>query len=170
MSILDLGTGSGCLLLTLLKLFPKSFGLGVDIQAGALAVARQNASKFALKERVNFSKKDWKNMRLQAEFDLIVCNPPYIRTCDIPDLALDVKEYEPDCALDGGYDGLRCYSTLMPMIRKLLKPEGVSVLECGYGQLADIRAIAHKNGLSLTKYMKDYSGNTRAIALRKVCR
>jgi release factor glutamine methyltransferase len=164
-SILDLGTGSGCLLLSLLKIFPLSSGLGVDIQARSLAVATQNAKRLKLSKRAKFSNKNWQNLQLKKKFDLIVSNPPYIRTHGISELEADVKTYEPVCALDGGYDGLVCYRSLMPIIRKLLKPNGISILECGYDQLHSIVEIATENGLTLTKHMKDYSGTVRAIAL-----
>ena len=129
-SILDLGAGTGCLLLALLHELPKASGVGVDIQPEAVAVARDNAERLGLGSRARFVVGNW-GESLTGAFDLIVGNPPYIPTGDIAGLQREVARYEPRRALDGGPDGLDCYRALAGDVARLLATRGTAILEFG---------------------------------------
>lgn len=164
--ILDFGTGTGCLLLTLLAEFPNAEGVGIDRSEAALNVAKSNAEQLKLAKRVKFYINDW-GKGVDDQFDVIVSNPPYIKTSDILTLQPDVRDYEPTLALDGGEDGLECYRALFPSIYQLLRKDGLSVVECGDGQARDISAIAQQYGLRTEKFFADLSGMERCVAFRK---
>jgi len=161
--ILDLGTGTGCLLLSLLKEFPHSSGFAVDISAAALIVAKENSVKHGLCERAKFISGCW-GEGLAEKFDLIVSNPPYIKKSELESLAPEVAFHEPEIALDGGDDGLACYRQIMPDIARLLKPDGIALLEIGQGQ--DLENIIKENNLSLLSKHNDLAGITRCLALK----
>jgi release factor glutamine methyltransferase len=165
--ILDLGTGTGAILLALLHEFPRAAGLGIDISEEALLVARGNAGTTGLSSRAIFRRGDW-TAGLTGPFDLIVSNPPYIPTPDIAGLDPEVRDHDPHLALDGGADGLACYRALLPQIPPLLTPEGVAILEFGQGQGAAVRDIALSCGLSLVEFRNDLNGIERAIILNKI--
>jgi release factor glutamine methyltransferase len=164
--ILDLGTGTGCLLLSALHEFQGAFGIGVDRAPGAARLAAANAAALGLSDRAAFLCGDWA-APLDQRFDLVLCNPPYIPTSDIERLMPDVAGHEPHGALDGGADGLAAYRRIVPSLRALLQPKGVAVLELGVGQVAAIAALAEESGLAaITR--PDLAGIERAIVLQSV--
>lgn len=163
--ILDLGVGSGCLLLTLLHHFQNATGVAVDVSDKALEVTKHNYQKFKLKNPVEFLASDWNNLQLNNKFDLIVSNPPYIKNKDIQNLQKDVKNYEPLTALEGGDDGLECYRKLIPIIRNLLKSQAIAIIECGEGQHEELAEIAKNNGLNIKKYSRDLAGIVRCLTV-----
>ena len=134
MRILDLGVGSGAILLALLAERPFWTGVGVDISPEALEVARENAALLKLQDRVSFLHASWTEGQPDAAFDAVVSNPPYIPTGDIAALEPEVSVHEPRLALDGGADGLNAYRVLAPEVLRVLKPGGVFALEIGHDQ------------------------------------
>ena len=162
--ILDLGTGSGCLLLAVLHERPEAFGVGIDRSAGALAIARGNAARCGLSDRAAFVQGDWAEA-IEARFDLILSNPPYIPAPDIPGLMPEVALHEPMSALDGGPDGLDAYRRIIPSLPRLLSPAGRAVLEIGIGQSEAVSALAAEVGLSAMTH-PDLAGIPRAVVLR----
>jgi release factor glutamine methyltransferase len=163
-SILDLGTGTGCLLLAALTEFPAAFGIGAALSPQAASLAARNAARLNLSARAAFLAADWA-APLHARFDLILCNPPYIPTADIPGLMPEVASYEPACALDGGADGLHAYSTLIPMLPALLSPGGLACLELGEGQFPATAALANRAGFTHIAARRDLAGIERALLL-----
>ena len=162
--ILDLGTGTGCLLLAALSEFPAAFGIGVDRLADACELAARNAASLGLAERSGFVRGDWAGA-LDARFDLILCNPPYIRSDDIGSLMPEVARYEPRSALDGGPDGFAAYHRLVPELPRLLAPDAVAVVEIGEGQADTVAALARQAGLTAA-LRHDLAGIPRALLLR----
>jgi release factor glutamine methyltransferase len=162
--ILDLGTGTGCLLLTALSEFPAAFGIGVDCLADACTLAAHNAASLGLAERACFVCGDWA-ATLDARFDLVLCNPPYICSDDIGGLLPEVARYEPRSALDGGPDGFAAYRSLLPGLPRLLTPEAVALMEIGEGQVEAVAALARQAGLT-PALRHDLAGIPRALLLR----
>jgi release factor glutamine methyltransferase len=162
--ILDLGVGTGCLLLAALAEFPAAFGIGVDRSAEAAAVARSNAVALGLANRAAFLCGDWAGP-LAGRFDLVLCNPPYIPTSALDGLMPEVARFEPRTALDGGSDGLVVYRDLLPDIPRLLRPNGIAVLELGQGQAAPVGDLARRAGMVM-EIRNDLSGIERAMLLR----
>lgn len=162
--IVDFGTGTGCLLLTLLKEFSNSQGIGVDISKEALIVAELNCMNLGLGERAGFINNFW-GESLTGKFDLIVSNPPYIKNSDIKKLEPEVSVYEPRIALEGGNDGLQCYRELMPYISRLLADKGTAVIEIGHDQQEALREIALENKLRIQQVVKDLGGNDRCVVI-----
>lgn len=165
-SVLDMGTGTGCLVLSLLTEFPDANGIGLDASPGAISVARSNAAALGLDERCRMVEGSWSDGPL-GSFDLIVSNPPYIPGGDIATLARDVREHEPVSALDGGVDGLDAYRALLPVAAESLKPNGVIVLELGIGQADAVCDIAGRANLRIGKRRRDLAGIDRALSLHK---
>jgi len=165
-TILDLGTGSGCILLALLTCFPEAMGTGVDVSAEACAVARENACKLGLENRTDIVNASWADS-IASGFDLIVSNPPYIPSADIAGLAHDVRDHEPLAALDGGADGLDAYRALLPLCAVSLSYTGVLVVEIGIGQEADVTQLAIAAGLSPGPSRRDLAGVERALSFYK---
>jgi release factor glutamine methyltransferase len=161
--ILDLGTGSGCILLTLLSEIPHSIGIGTDISIKALNIAEQNAESLAVCDRVKFIESNWFDS-VTGQFDIIVTNPPYIETHTLVSLDEDVKNYDPVQALDGGEDGLEPYKVILPQIRKHLKPNGFFMCEHGTGQSQDIKRLAKNAGLSEIRVHHDLAGHDRCVS------
>jgi release factor glutamine methyltransferase len=161
--LLDLGTGSGCLLLSVLYARPKAWGIGIDRIAAATALARQNAASLGLGSRALFVTADW-HYALGAKFDLILANPPYIPHGDIATLEPDVRDYEPLSALDGGADGLDAYRVIIGALPGLLRRNGKAVLEIGIGQLQPVTGIATSLGLTVTS-RRDLAGIPRAVII-----
>ena len=164
--ILDLGTGTGCLLLAALTEFPAAFGIGIDRSPAAAALARDNAARLGLGERAAVFAGDWA-AALAGRFDLVLANPPYIPSADIPDLMPEVASHEPRAALDGGPDGLAAYRAILADLPRLLRPGGVAVLELGEHQAAPVAALAAHAGLRATT-RADLGGIARALVLRAV--
>lgn len=165
LQILDLGTGSGCLLLALLSEYPNARGLGVDISPAAVAVASANAERLELRPRTRFAVADWANGIAQT-FDIVICNPPYIVRGEIPALAPEVRLHDPLLALDGGEDGLAAYRELVPALPALLRPGGVAVLECGLGQAGGVAELLNAAGLVAITVEKDLAGVARCLRAR----
>jgi len=164
LNVLELGVGSGCLLLTLLKNFPNSSGVGVDISELALEVARKNANLLDLTHRVQLLKSNWfSNLKAQNSFDLIITNPPYIQTDAIQFLQEEVKTFEPNLALDGGKSGLDCYVEIAKEVVGFLKKDGILILEIGQNQERDIIKIFTDNGLKFIRDKRDLSGIIRCL-------
>ena len=164
--ILDLGTGSGCLLLALLSEFKMATGVGVDISADAIAVAAENAKRVELFDRSDFLQGNWTKGQVNT-FDLIVSNPPYIPTRDIDGLDKDVRAFEPMTALDGGDDGLDMYRAIFSAISQVLAADGKVVVEIGIGQRDDVCGIALINGFDLVKARADIGGIIRGLMFHK---
>lgn len=165
-SILDLGAGTGCLLLALLHELPDAAGVGVDILPAAVEVARGNAEKLGLGGRARFFVGDW-GAALAGPFELIVANPPYIPTGEIAGLQREVAQYEPRRALDGGPDGLEGYRELAGDVARLLAPGGTAILEFGMGQADDVGHILEAAGLPVEEFAADLSGTSRCAICRK---
>ncbi len=166
LSILDFGTGTGCLLLALLSELPNARGLGIDIFEATLTVSRRNAQRLGLADRANFAIGEW-GAALTGPFDLIVSNPPYIPSDDIADLQAEVAQYEPRQALDGGEDGLNPYRRLAEDLARLLAPRGVTVLEFGVGQGPEVAGLMEPAGLVNHGFRRDLAGYDRCLTLSK---
>ncbi|MEC7301533.1 MAG: peptide chain release factor N(5)-glutamine methyltransferase [Pseudomonadota bacterium] len=160
--IADLGTGSGCLLLSILSERPGAEGVGVDISESALSIARENAQRFGLATRANFNHSDWES-HLDGTFDIVVSNPPYIPTAAIDDLAPEVARFEPRGALDGGVDGLDAYRQIAAVLPQILKPNGFVALEIGQGQDASVTRILRDSGIRIVGLEKDLAGIPRCV-------
>jgi len=164
--ILDLGTGSGAILLALLAERADAIGVGVDSSPAALAIASANAGRNALTDRVTFAEGDW-GAGLDGAFDLVVSNPPYIEAAAIEGLAPEVARHEPRGALDGGADGLDAYRALAPDIARLTRPGGGFAVEFGLGQGPAVAAILGGAGLDVHGLRVDLTGRDRAAFGRK---
>jgi len=162
--VLDLGTGTGCLLLAALHEFPAAFGIGADRVAAAAALARRNAASLGMAGRAAFLCGDWA-AALSGRFDLVLCNPPYIPTAEVPRLMPEVARHEPPSALAGGADGLDAYRAVLPVLPGLLAAGGVAVLEVGQGQAEPVAALAAAAGLACAP-RADLAGVHRALILR----
>jgi release factor glutamine methyltransferase len=165
--IADLGTGSGAILLALLFELAEAYGYGTDINVDALRTARGNAVDLGLASRAGFLACNYA-AALTGPFDLIVSNPPYIRSADIPGLATEVRDHDPRRALDGGADGLDAYRALVPQAAQLLVPGGILAVEVGESQSADVEQMMVSAGLTLEGPPRaDLAGIRRAVAGRK---
>jgi release factor glutamine methyltransferase len=162
--ILDLGVGSGAILLAILAERPAARGLGVDVSEEALAVARENAANLGLAGRVALLRGDWTAGLAEAEFDLVVSNPPYIATDVIETLDPEVRVYEPRLALDGGADGLDAFRRLAPEILRVLKPGGRFLVEIGYDQRAAVETLFREAGAVEVETLQDLSTHDRVVA------
>ena len=163
---LDLGTGSGCLLLSLLQEYKNSNGIGSDISLEALKITTQNIKNLSLQDRAILIQQNWADSIIE-NFDLIISNPPYIPSKEIPNLIKDVKLYDPLLALDGGVDGLDPYRYLAKQIFNILKKDAYAILEFGYGQGLYIKEIFENAGYIVHKILIDLAGIERAIIVRK---
>lgn len=163
LSILDLGTGTGAILLALLSELPRAEGLGVDVSEPALEIARRNALRAGVAGRARFGISSWWS-HVRGEFDLVVSNPPYIPSRDIDGLDADVKDYEPRLALDGGPDGLGAYRAILSAVLPRLSPRGALIVEVGIGQAADVAAMMRASGLDFTAIRADLGGVERVVA------
>ena len=164
--IVDLGTGSGALLLALLSELPRACGIGTDISFAALRCARDNADIFELSARVSFAVCDY-GSALAGPADVIVSNPPYVARADIADLQAEVRDFDPRRALDGGPDGLDGYRAIASDARRLLSPGGILVVELGRGQRDAAASIFAATGLELVAARHDLSGIPRALVMRE---
>jgi release factor glutamine methyltransferase len=162
--VLDLGTGTGCLLLAALAEFPDSSGLGIDLSPEAAGLANRNARANGLASRAMFACGNW-DAPIAGVFDLVLSNPPYIETKAIDWLMPEVQGFEPPRALDGGADGLDAYRAILPRLPHLLSPNGVAVLELGVGQAESVVALAEKSGLARRALREDLGGIARALVL-----
>jgi release factor glutamine methyltransferase len=166
--ILDLGTGSGCLLVALLHEIPGVVGVGVDRSPAALLTARRNARRNGVGERAAFVACDWA-AALDGRFDIVVSNPPYIASFVIQGLAPEVRAHDPVLALDGGKDGLSAYRVILAQAGRLLAPDGVLVVEIGFDQGEAVPALAVEAGFAVLEVAQDLGGQPRAVALKRPC-
>ena len=161
-SILDIGTGSGCIIISLLSSLTKSIGIGVDISKKAISVAKNNAFKYKLSNKVKFFNKTIDDV-FGKKFDLIVSNPPYIKRKDIKNLSDDIKKYEPRMALDGGNDGLDLIKKVIYKSKNILKINGLLALEIGNEQIKKVSKILIDNNFRVKHVIKDYKNNVRCV-------
>ena len=166
--ILDIGTGSGCVLLAILKERKKCHGIGVDISRKAINLAKYNAKIQHIRNRIKFFNYDIDNFFCRDKYDLVVSNPPYIKCLAINDLDNDIKNYEPKVALNGGLDG---YSKIRLIIKKsstLIKKKGKLILEVGLDQTREVKKILKLNGFYINRTSKDLAGISRCIVSTKI--
>jgi len=164
LKILDLGTGTGCLLLALLSELPRAEGLGIDAQPGAVAVARANAETLGLGARARFRIGDW-GQGIGQRFDVILCNPPYVSAAEIDRLEPEVARFDPWLALSGGSDGLDSYRALALQLPDLLAEEGRAFIELGFGQVAAATRLFEAGGLQAVDCRSDLAGIPRCLIL-----
>lgn len=166
--IADIGTGSGAILLALLHEIPDAFGVGTDLSLSALDTAKGNAAALGLAGRAAFVACSYA-AALRGPFDLIVSNPPYIPSGEIPKLGIEVREHDPHLALDGGNDGYDAYRALIPQAAERLAPGGALIVEAGQGQARDIETLMMAAALSMDRPPKaDLAGIPRAVSARKM--
>lgn len=163
-SILDLGTGSGVILLTLLAEWPDARGIGTDLSAPALAVAAGNAQELGLAARARFLRADW-FAGITGHFDLVVCNPPYIAAAEVERLSPEVRDWEPRAALTAGPTGLEAYHRIAARLGSVLAPGGRALFEFGAGQDADVGAIFQEQGFTVAGFHEDLDGRKRVIEI-----
>jgi release factor glutamine methyltransferase len=161
--VADLGTGSGAIMLALLSELPNAFAIGTDCDPAALATARANASELGMSARATFVACDF-GAALAGEFDLVVANPPYIRTADISTLDADVRDYDPRCALDGGPEGLTAYRVIAADAKRLLAVGAHLVIEIGIGQRDSVSRIFMAAGLGRITHAMDLAGIPRTVS------
>lgn len=162
--ILDLGTGSGCLILSVLGERTGCHGLGVDFSEDALKVARRNADKMGLSGRVEFQQGDWAS-EIGQRFDLVLCNPPYIDKADESWMEPEVLNHDPHSALFAANKGLADYETIFDQLHKLLKPDAIGLFEHGFQQRDVLKDLAIRSGLKVQGEFDDLSGNPRCLML-----
>jgi release factor glutamine methyltransferase len=166
--IADIGVGSGAILLALLHEIPEAFGVGTDVSLTALDTARSNAAGLGLAGRAAFVACSYA-AALAGPFDLIVSNPPYIPSGEIPKLSIEVREHDPHLALDGGNDGYDAYRVLIPQAAERLAPGGALIVEAGQGQAADIATLMTVAALRVDRPAKaDLAGIPRAVSAQKM--
>ena len=161
-SILDIGTGSGCILISLLSELKTSKGMGIDISKKALLIAKKNAERLGVLNKLRFLNKSI-NTKFNQKFDLIVSNPPYIKSNDIRNLKEDIKRFEPRIALDGGNDGLDLIKKVIYKSRYILKVKGMLALEIGNEQFKKVSKILSKNNFRISYIIKDFGENIRCV-------
>ena len=161
-SILDIGTGSGCILISLLSELKNSRGLGIDISKKALIIAKKNSERHKMLNRTKFLNKSL-DSRFYQKFDLIVSNPPYIKSNEMKYLAEDIRKYEPRIALDGGNDGLDLIKKVIYKTKYILKVNGMLSLEIGNEQFKKVSEILIKKNFKIEHTVKDYKENIRCI-------
>ncbi|MGC6472830.1 MAG: peptide chain release factor N(5)-glutamine methyltransferase [Parvibaculales bacterium] len=166
LSVLDLGTGSGCLLLALLSQVPDAVGLGVDISAGAVRTARLNAGLNGLRERAHFRQSNWFS-QVSGRFDMIVANPPYIRPADLAGLAPEVKGHDPVKALVADQDGLGDFARIAGAAAPFLKQDGWLGFEVGQGQAGSVAGLLTASGFRQLEVSKDLAGIDRVVMAQK---
>jgi release factor glutamine methyltransferase len=167
LSILDLGVGSGAILLAILAERPNARGLGVDVSEDALAVARDNAAHLGLAGRCALLRGDWADGLSDVSFDIVTANPPYIASEVIETLEPEVRVHEPRLALDGGADGLDAYRRLAPEILRVLKPGGRFAVEIGYDQKGAVEALFQEAGAEEVSTQQDLAGLDRVVLGKK---
>ena len=163
--ILDMGTGTGCIILSILSEIKGAKGIGVDISRKAIEVAKKNSNKLGLNKKVKFFNKSLENI-YGYKFDVIVSNPPYIKTSGIKNLSDDVKRFEPKIALDGGKEGLDVIKKVIYKSNTILKKLGLLALEIGYGQYYNVSQILKDKNFKEELLVKDYKNNVRCVLAR----
>ena len=167
LKILDIGVGSGCILLSILKERKNFYGSGVDISKNSLEISKLNAKKLFVDERVKFYKSDVDKFT-QGKYDLIVSNPPYIKRSDLKYLESDVLKFEPKLALDGGLDGLSVIRKVIKKSSELLKKNGKFILEIGFDQKDKVIKILKNKGFYINSTVRDLANNDRCIVSTKI--
>ena len=164
-NVLDIGTGSGCIIISVLRHIPKSRGIGLDISKDAIKVAKFNSERLlkVYNNRIKFMNLSVEKLSNNRIFDLILANPPYINSKDIRNLSSDIKRYEPKIALDGGKDGLDVIKKVIYKSFKILKHNGTLAIEIGNNQYFAVSKLLRKNGFKETTLLKDYKNNIRCI-------
>ena len=164
-NVLDIGTGSGCIIISVLRHIPKSRGIGLDISKDAIKVAKFNSERLlkVYNNRIKFMNLSVEKLSNNRIFDLILANPPYINSKDIRNLSTDIKRYEPKIALDGGKDGLDVIKKVIYKSLKILKHNGTLAIEIGNNQYFAVSKLLRKNGFKETTLLKDYKNNIRCI-------
>lgn len=162
-SMIDLGTGSGAILLAVLAERAAATGVGTDISSEALAVAKENAANLDLDNRATFLRTEWATGFGDHSFDFVASNPPYIPSADIPGLDPEVKDHDPILALDGGPDGLQAYRDLAPEIMRILKPGGTFAVEIGFDQGPQVKALFEEAGFGNVIVVKDLGDRHRVV-------
>ena len=164
-NVLDIGTGSGCIIISVLRHIPKSRGIGLDISKDAIKVAKFNSERLlkVYNKRIKFMNLSIEKLSNNRIFDLILANPPYINSKDIRNLSTDIKRYEPKIALDGGKDGLDVIKKVIYKSSKILKYDGTLAIEIGNNQYFAVSKLLRKNGFKETTLLKDYKNNIRCI-------
>jgi len=162
--VLDLGTGSGCLLLALLAELPRAVGLGVDAEPAVLACARANAARLGLAHRARWRRNDWAK-GLAGPFDIVLANPPYVTAREWRTLEPEVRFHDPKRALVGGRDGLAAYRRIMPRLSRLLGRASFACLEIGWRQAGAVHALARGAGLHVAEIRRDLAGRPRCVVL-----
>ena len=163
LSVLDIGTGSGCILLSILKEFKNYRGVGLDKSRKAINIAKSNSDLLSINNRSKFIKCDVDNYKFDQYYDLIVSNPPYICSHKIKDLSADIRKFEPSLALDGGITGIVTVSKVINKAKKILKIGGYLYLEIGYDQSRRVCHILKKNNFRVVKKLMDYKNKIRCI-------
>jgi len=161
-TILDIGTGSGCIILSLISSLENSSGIGIDISKNAILVAEKNLQRFKLSNRVKFINRSFERL-FDKKFDLVVSNPPYIDQKDIKNLSNDVKRYEPRIALDGGNHGLDLIKKVIYKSKSILRKNGTLALEIGNEQIKKVSKILTNNNFRIKTVIKDYKNNVRCV-------
>ena len=164
--VLDIGTGSGCILLSILKERANFYGTGIDISSKSIAISRYNAKMLQLSNRVKFFNSDVDNFKI-GKYDLVVSNPPYIDFLNLKYLEKDVINFEPKIALSGGFDGFSKIRKVITKASVLIKKNGKLVLEIGFDQKNKVKEILKKEGFYINKVIKDYGKNDRCIVSTK---
>jgi len=165
--VVDLGTGSGCLLLAALSELPNASGLGIDRSLEALQVAARNAARLGLRDRCGFVQGDWAAALADQSADLVLCNPPYIGETERPSLQAEVLDHEPHTALFAGPDGLEAYRRILGELARVLSPLGIAVMELGHTQADAVQALAQVTGrLETLALERDLAGHIRALVLK----
>jgi release factor glutamine methyltransferase len=164
-SVLDLGTGSGAILLAILAARPHASGLGIDLAPGAIETAGDNAVRLGLSSRADFRVGDWA-AGIAEQFDVVVANPPYIESETIDTLPVDVKGFDPHLALDGGRDGLDAMRAILADLDRILAPQGAAFIEIGAGQREAVAALAEAKGLS-SEFLSDLAGIDRVAVVKR---
>ena len=167
MKILDIGVGSGCILLSILKEKSDFYGTGVDLSKKCLDISRINASNLGLQNRVKFFKSDIDNFS-SGKYDLIVSNPPYIKSLDLKYLERDVINFEPKIALDGGIDGVSEIRKVINKSSELIKVNGKLILEIAFNQKVKVKELLNRKGFYVNKIFRDYAENYRCIISTKI--
>lgn len=160
--ILDLGSGSGAIIITLLSELPLAVGVAVDVSHAALKVTERNAGSLGVAGRLELLASNWFSS-VSGAFDLIVSNPPYIRSCDISGLSRDVRQFDPALALDGGADGIDCYRQIAAQARPHLRPGGLVAVEIGAGQKQDVAGVFSQHNFRLQAQQVDLAQHNRAL-------
>ena len=166
-NLLEIGVGSGCLILSILKEKKLFSGTGIDISNHCIKISNFNAKKLKIQNRLKLFKSDIDNFNL-GKYDLIISNPPYIKKLDFNNLKKDVVDFEPKIALDGGLEGLSCFRKIIKKSSELIKNRGKLILEIACDQKRDVAKILRDNGFYINKVVKDYANNIRCIISTKI--